>query len=422
MIPSDQDDELLAYRLLEEELKEFEDQQRGKYGHESTTDLEALLAFHRHELVQARTCRRDQILATNTNVAITIHHKLLIQIANEETLAERDHLLAIALNAEQAAEVNNQESDGDDTVSNSSGEPMEGIIRTHKPNNKPLVRKIACVSCSEHHDPESSFHLSCGHHFCRECTRQMFLTATKDEELYPPRCCGQTIAPDVPAMILDDAELQNFAEKAIEYETADRLYCAEPACSKFIPPSALASDVGTCSACGRQTHLPCRSLAHPGIDCPLDVGLQEALATAAAQNWKRCSQCRTMVELELGCNHITCRCGHDFCYVCGANWKTCTCPIWQEDRILEVANQQVNEEVAPNADPVVRERAVAQAVQVLRQHEDVACEHHRARQWAWKDRGSLRCELCLWYMPYYIFMCRLCRMRACWACRRHRLR
>ena len=33
-----------------------------------------------------------------------------------------------------------------------------------------------------------------------------------------------------------------------------------------------------------------------------------------------------------------CRCGHEFCYNCGAEWKnkkaTCTCPLWEEHNIL----------------------------------------------------------------------------------------
>jgi len=36
----------------------------------------------------------------------------------------------------------------------------------------------------------------------------------------------------------------------------------------------------------------------------------------------------------LSCN---CRCGFEFCYNCGAEWKdkksTCVCPLWAEDNI-----------------------------------------------------------------------------------------
>lgn len=32
-----------------------------------------------------------------------------------------------------------------------------------------------------------------------------------------------------------------------------------------------------------------------------------------------------------------CRCGANFCYVCAATWRTCGCPQWEEQRLLERA-------------------------------------------------------------------------------------
>ena len=148
---------------------------------------------------------------------------------------------------------------------------------------------------------------SCGHNYCRDCNRQMFLGAIKDEELYPPRCCGRIVPPGTALRILNYHELRAFCERGIEYSTNDRVYCAEPTCSKFIPPFNIEDDHGTCPECFQKTHLPCRSFAHPGVDCPMDDKLQNVLAMADAENWKRCSNCRTMVELQHGCNHITCR-------------------------------------------------------------------------------------------------------------------
>jgi hypothetical protein len=40
---------------------------------------------------------------------------------------------------------------------------------------------------------------------------------------------------------------------------------------------------------------------------------------------RQCSQCKNVIEKNLGCNHITCRCGHQFCYVCGGDWATDPC-------------------------------------------------------------------------------------------------
>ena len=36
---------------------------------------------------------------------------------------------------------------------------------------------------------------------------------------------------------------------------------------------------------------------------------------------------------------LLCRCGYEFCYNCGAEWKnkkaTCSCPLWDEDHIWD---------------------------------------------------------------------------------------
>ncbi|KAN0108496.1 hypothetical protein V8E51_008238 [Hyaloscypha variabilis] len=46
---------------------------------------------------------------------------------------------------------------------------------------------------------------------------------------------------------------------------------------------------------------------------------------AQEKKWKRC-KCGDMIELTQGCNHMRCRCGREFCYLCGEPWRTCDCP------------------------------------------------------------------------------------------------
>merc|ERR1719161_3531982 len=44
-------------------------------------------------------------------------------------------------------------------------------------------------------------------------------------------------------------------------------------------------------------------------------------------NWMRCFECGHVVEKKAGCNHITCICGAQFCYLCGARWGECKCQV-----------------------------------------------------------------------------------------------
>eukprot|EP00741_Cyanophora_paradoxa_P017154 tig00020960_g16566.t1 len=55
---------------------------------------------------------------------------------------------------------------------------------------------------------------------------------------------------------------------------------------------------------------------------------------------RRCRRCRAMVERSSGCNHMTCRCGYQFCYLCGGEY---TPDHFGEDNIFGCAGMQFAE-------------------------------------------------------------------------------
>ena len=63
-----------------------------------------------------------------------------------------------------------------------------------------------------------------------------------------------------------------------------------------------------------------------------------------------------MIELNIGCFHMTCRCRTEFCYLCRARWKTCPCRQWDEERLLAAAEQRVDAQLGAD-----RERGVQPA-------------------------------------------------------------
>lgn len=38
-------------------------------------------------------------------------------------------------------------------------------------------------------------------------------------------------------------------------------------------------------------------------------------------HYRQCRKCKTIIELNQGCNHMTCKCSHQFCYICGKDWN-----------------------------------------------------------------------------------------------------
>lgn len=170
----------------------------------------------------------------------------------------------------------------------------------------PTQSKRKCTSCLETID-DLAFAGRCGHDYCFDCMKSLFIGATRDESIYPPRCCGQPIPREISRQVPNREELSKFDQRVVEYTTPNRLYCANPTCSHIIPKVHIKNEHGTCPSCHKKTHLPCLSLEHPGTDCPEDEGLKQILALSMAKNWQRCGRCQTMVELGIGGAHIICR-------------------------------------------------------------------------------------------------------------------
>ena len=76
----------------------------------------------------------------------------------------------------------------------------------------------------------------------------------------------------------------------------------------------------------------CMAPEHTG-DCPEDSELAATLVVAAREGWQRCQSCYALVEKDFGCQHMSCRCGSEWCYRCAAKWKSCACGDFEEEDI-----------------------------------------------------------------------------------------
>ncbi|KAF9220798.1 hypothetical protein BS17DRAFT_713582 [Gyrodon lividus] len=205
-----------------------------------------------------------------------------------------------------------------------------------------------CVICQ---DPihGSEIQAPCGHYYDIGCVTDLFQSATRDESLYPPRCCRQNIAITQVLPHLSQALSTEFQQKSVEFGTLKRVYCSSPMCSHFLGPLSegmFGGRVYDCpvTGCRRRTCGNCRgdysgALSHV---CRPDADAAQVLTLGRDAGWSRCPGCSQMIELNMGCFHMTCRCKTEFCYLCQARWKTCACPQWDERRLLAAAEQRVD--------------------------------------------------------------------------------
>ncbi|KAJ3821906.1 hypothetical protein F5880DRAFT_1508178 [Lentinula raphanica] len=136
-----------------------------------------------------------------------------------------------------------------------------------------------------------------------------------------------------------------FRSKAREYGTlaSDRVYCATPTCSEFLGSSKHLDRNAPCRLCSTSTCTLCKQRSHPHENCN-HAALTSLRALARERQWQTCPGCGSIIELRDGCNHVTCRCHMEFCYVCAAPWKTCACPQWNREDEADVEDEEEIEE------------------------------------------------------------------------------
>lgn len=217
---------------------------------------------------------------------------------------------------------------------------------------------VECPVCCEEKEQSEMIKLTCSHRFCADCM-MMYTKGKIQTSQVPIRC------PELRCKYrISVRELKTFLPLAchewLERDTAvvdvlEEIYCPFPNCSAPLSPSqclpsgeslSSQSDVNCieCPECSRFICIHCGVPWHASMTCeeyqilPVDEGDEgEITLHRLAQNnrWRQCQQCRRIIELTQGCYHMTCWCGHQFCYSCGAEYRegaqTCQCEFFDDD-------------------------------------------------------------------------------------------
>ena len=315
----------LILKLQLEDADELIDSDKGKQAGGPLADADHALVVYKEELQRLETVLSDRRMGRSISEAVERDAEHIRTARVEEQNAIRDHRLACSIGGlgDTQKLIGDPDAyvDVDDqlvrqlsrlNVSREFFDLFEGGNLTEEGsssritgNKAPVeIQRRLCIACQETKHTFDVLETPCRHIYCRRCIFDLFEASTTDESLFPPRCCRQNIALSMVSDFLTTAFIIRFKEKAVEFTTPDRMYCAQPTCSTFIPPSQIAGDTAHCPSCKRGTCVMCKSVSHEG-DCPNDTALQELLATAAEVGWQRCHACRRVVELNLGCNHMT---------------------------------------------------------------------------------------------------------------------
>ncbi|KAK4780396.1 hypothetical protein SAY87_016502 [Trapa incisa] len=125
-----------------------------------------------------------------------------------------------------------------------------------------------------------------------------------------------------------DAWDRNLCEALIL--DAHKFYCPFRDCSAMLVNDSEMLFECECPHCNRLFCAQCLVPWHSGVSCKEFQELSEderesqdlmLMILAQEQKWARCPKCKFYVEKTMGCQHMTCRCGYEFCYGCGSQWS-----------------------------------------------------------------------------------------------------
>ncbi|GLJ26369.1 hypothetical protein SUGI_0508050 [Cryptomeria japonica] len=214
-----------------------------------------------------------------------------------------------------------------------------------------------CGICFEDSLPEMFEGMHCLHRFCHSCMTQYIHSRLqqKRQNIYCPQdSCQEALTPQECRYFLPSEIFDQWSAVIVEAQIpeSEKVYCPFPNCSGLLVKEDVASlradDIlnAECPFCNRMFCVRCMVPWHAELTCSQFQNLPPAERSEAdlqlfklAQDckWQRCGKCKGMIELAFGCNHMTCRCGHEFCYVCGTEWANgcpnCSCPRTTVNRL-----------------------------------------------------------------------------------------
>ncbi|KAF2683499.1 hypothetical protein K458DRAFT_453098 [Lentithecium fluviatile CBS 122367] len=449
--PTALDDEIAALALQFQEIDIFSETLKGKHAVDDPPDSEVAYASFQAELEALQIFLMDQQLAQSMGAAVYTDGGLITDLTSRDIQSHEDRRVAIRMSNEDpeiegpppavVGELRTAVQEWTSTVAeilaaSSLVEFSDDVIEagpsvSYAESQADVLEKLSnttrCSACLSRFPVALTIDTGCNaesHRYCIDCMKHVFIRATKEEPYHPPRCCGQQIPLEAFEQHMTVEEVEAFKLAGVEFSTPDRVYCSNRQCGRFIHLERV--DMGmnraTCECCSQLTCSACKNAYHGDTACPDDPALRQAQELARGEGWQSCPTCHRLVDIISGCNHITCPCGANFCYVCGSRWKTCNCPHADEARIEARAEEVVDLDAPVDMPHAERQRRVWEVQRDLLEHDD--CEHpgrFRRVFGGERRRRAMRCELCSDRHWKYILQCRHCHINVCEDCRRNRI-
>lgn len=320
---------------------------------------------------------------------------------------------------------------GSKEVAEENEDQSTAVVVPHLLQPNSLLRE--CIVCGINIYPQVQS-LECGHHYCDSCLRDWLNNAELDKSLLPLKCCKTMVALDKVKLWGDRLIGSERIDQLIDYTNEaiceEKMYCPNIRCSQFIDLDKvlllLDADMNfLCSnpKCKLPICFKCHNAKHESTaPCVKGSPMGDQLR---AFGYQQCKSCYIFVELSYGCNHMTCRCGFEFCYLCGGKWKDdygvrmCNCILFDVGRLrLEEARHLPEGLVGAAREAQLNARVHERAREM---HEEEACRHNYRRTDEFEFRSyKPKCRDCYRRLNLFGYQCDFCNRRRCIGCQLHR--
>jgi hypothetical protein len=207
----------------------------------------------------------------------------------------------------------------------------ENLNKMAKEDEKNQVKK--CEICLEEFSllDYTNYFLNCNCVLHNVCFDNLVKSAVENNSL-PVKCpnCKIPVHPNFIEDSLRNANPQLFEKyehfsmnNFIMSNNDEYSSCPTPGCEYmfFFNPG---EHNFLCPLCNKNYCLNCKDEWHRGLTCQQykdsrDVNKldNQFFQFVKGAKFKMCPKCKYWVEKNQGCNHMRCRCGADFCYLCG---------------------------------------------------------------------------------------------------------
>jgi ariadne-1 len=185
-----------------------------------------------------------------------------------------------------------------------------------------------------------TFALGCGHRYCKDCYKGFLEATIKDgaRSIYchcPAPDCEVIVHEDAFRTLVSEEQFARyllFLKRSFVDDNPTVKWCPFPGCTSAVRVERTGRQQPVaCVTCGNSFCFVCCDADkgdHNPVTCEsLDAWIAKGEDESENVKWmiantKKCPKCRSPIEKDGGCMHMTCHgCRHDFCWMCRGDWS-----------------------------------------------------------------------------------------------------